>query len=271
MDSLLITTFAAYVVAALHSVLAFVNKRRALERVAFYSLAFGFTLHTAFLIKDGIENGHCPLFGLRETILFIAWALVVTYCLLHYRYHIAALGSFILPIVTLLTLAAIFIEPSNAQPQNILNNDTTWLPVHTALWVFAYTSLFVVFVTSIMYLLQEHELKAKTFSALFHRLPSLTTVNDIASTATSIGFALLTSGIITGLFLSSQRDGRLWHNDPKEILAFLTWLLYLVLILYRSSKNLHRNKAAWLGIAGFAFVLCTFLGARLLGSFHVFG
>jgi ABC-type transport system involved in cytochrome c biogenesis permease subunit len=106
---------------------------------------------------------------------------------------------------------------------------------------------------------------------MFHRLPALNTVNEIASTASSIGFALLTTGIVTGILLSWHLEGKLWHNDPKEFFAILTWLLYLALICYRSTSNWRGRRAAWLGIAGFAFVLCTFLGARLLGGFHVFG
>lgn len=272
MNSLLLTTLAAYIIAAIHAVLAFINKRQALERVALYSLAFGFALHTTYLVKDGIDSGHCPIFGFRETILFLAWTLVIAFGVLHYRFHISALGIFITPIITALTLSAIFIEPSIANPSTILfDKDASWLPVHTALWIFSYTALLIVFVTSIMYLVQEHELKSKTFSSLFHRLPSLTTVNDIAATATSIGFGLLTTGIITGVLLSYHRDGHFWHNDPKEIFAVLTWLLYFGLIVYRSSKSWRGKRAAWIGIAGFAFVLCTFFGARLLGGFHVFG
>jgi ABC-type transport system involved in cytochrome c biogenesis permease subunit len=30
------------------------------------------------------------------------------------------------------------------------------------------------------------------------------------------------------------------------------------------------RRAAWIGIMGFALVLCTFLGARYLGGYHVF-
>jgi cytochrome c biogenesis factor len=108
---------------------------------------------------------------------------------------------------------------------------TTWLfPVHTTLVLFAYAAFFVVFVASIMYLLQERELKLKKFSAIFHRLPSLTTVNEIATSSAAIGLTLLTVGIATGMLWSSSRDGRLWHNDPKEIFAVLTWLLYLMWI-----------------------------------------
>ena len=111
-----------------------------------------------------------------------------------------------------------------------------WLfPVHTTLFLFAYAAFFVVFLASIMYLLQERELKLKTFSAIFHRLPSLTTVNEIATSSTAIGLTLLTVGIATGMVWASSRYGRLWHNDPKEIFSALTWLLYLLLILYRST------------------------------------
>jgi ABC-type transport system involved in cytochrome c biogenesis permease subunit len=70
---------------------------------------------------------------------------------------------------------------------------------------------------------------------------------------------------------SSSRSGRVWHNDPKEIFALLTWLLYFVLAVYRSTANWRGRRAAWLGVAGFALVLCTFFGARLLGGYHVFG
>jgi ABC-type uncharacterized transport system permease subunit len=124
---------------------------------------------------------------------------------------------------------------------------------------------------SVMYLLQERELKLKTFSAIFHRLPSLATVNELATTAAALGLTLLTLGIASGMLWSSARDGRIWHNDPKEIFALLTWLLYLLLIIYRSTAGWRGRRAAWIGVAGFGLVLCTFFGARLLGGYHVFG
>ena len=122
-----------------------------------------------------------------------------------------------------------------------------------------------------MYLLQERELKLKTFSAIFHRLPSLGTVNEIATAAAALGLTLLTLGIATGMLWSSAEAGRIWRNDPKEIFASLTWLLYFVLIIYRSTASWRGNRAAWMGVAGFGLVLCTFFGARLLGGYHVFG
>lgn len=274
MKPLLLTVLAAYVVAAIHSVLAFVNKRRAVERVALWSLGAGFVLHTLSLVIDWVQDGHYPLFGLRETLSFLAWTLVATYGFTLYRYRTTALGSVTMPLISILTFAALVARNNSSTADGAVTGGAgaSWLfPLHTTLLLFAYAAFFVVFVASIMYLLQERNLKLKTFSAFFHRLPSLTTVNEIATTTAGIGLTLLTLGIATGMLWSSTRDGRLWHNDPKEIFAALTWLLYLALILYRTSASWRGRRAAWLGVAGFALVLCTFLGVRLMGSYHVFG
>ncbi len=61
MRSLLLAVLAAYVVAAIHAVLAFINKRRALQRVSEVALAIGFLLHTGALAADWIIDGHYPL------------------------------------------------------------------------------------------------------------------------------------------------------------------------------------------------------------------
>jgi len=273
MKPLLLTVLAAYVVAAIHSILAFANKRRTLERVELVSIGIGFALHTISLVADWVQDGRYPLYGFRETISFLAWALAATYGWTLYHYRTWSLGTFITPLIALLTFVAAVSADRSAIPNTALSgHPSAWLlPVHTTLLGFAYASFFVVFVASVMYLLQERELKLKTFGAVFHRLPSLSTVNDIATTTAGIGLTLLTLGIASGMVWSSARDGRFWHNDPKEIFALLTWLLYTGLILYRSTAFWRGRRAAWLGVVGFCLVLVTFLGARMMGSYHVFG
>lgn len=268
--SLLLAVLAAYLIAAIHAILAFVNKRRSVQRVADGSMAVGFVLHTAALVTDWAIDGHYPLFLLRETLSFLAWALVALYAVVHYRYRAQAVGAFTLPLTSVLTLIALIIgSDSGSTPASF---SATWLfPIHTTLLIYAYAAFFIVFMASVMYLLQERELKLKTFSAIFHRLPSLSTVNELATHAGTLGLILLTLGIASGMYWSSTRSGRIWHNDPKEIFALLTWVTYFVLTIYRSSANWHGRKAAWLGVFGFALVLCTFFGAPLLGGYHVFG
>ncbi len=272
MRSLLLAVLAAYVVSSIHVVLAFLNKRRALQRVSEWAMGIGFLLHTVALIADWVIYGEYPLFYLREALAFLAWALVGSYFLVLYRYQARPLGIFILPLVSLLIFVAITTrsEPIGSVEANSVSASKLF-PLHATLLFFAYAAFFLVFVASVMYLLQERELKLKKFSAIFHRLPSLTTVNEIATSSAAIGLTLLTVGIATGMVWSSSRDGRLWHNDPKEIFAALTWLLYLILILYRSTASWRGRRAAWMGVLGFVLVLCTFFGARLMGGYHVFG
>jgi ABC-type uncharacterized transport system permease subunit len=269
MKSLLLATLAAYTVAAIHAVLAFINKRRNVERVSFAALAFGFVLHTTALVSDWVQDGQYPLAFTHETLSFLAWAMVIAYALALYRYNARAFGAFTLPIVALLVVASAVVRDA-ASPRAVSGGASAWLfPVHTTLLFFAYTAFFIVFAASVMYLWQERELKLKTFSAFFHRLPSLTTVDDIGTTAATVGFTLLSLGIITGMLYSSARNGRIWHNDPIEIAALLTWILYLALIHFR--EQWRGRKAAWIGIVGFAIILSTVVTALVMGSYHFFG
>ena len=268
LKSLLLAVLAAYLIAAIHSILAFVNKRRSLQRVAEWSIVAGFVLHTGALIADWAIDGHYPLFGLREALSFLAWALVALYALVRYRYRTQAVGAFTMPLISALTFVALLMGTNSSTPASF---SATWLfPIHTTLLIFAYAAFFIVFMASVMYLLQERALKLKTFGAIFHRLPPLTTVNALATSASALGLTLLTLGIVTGMFWSSARSGRFWNNDPKEIFAVLTWGLYFGLTVYRSSANWRGRSAAWLGVVGFGLVLFTFIGAPFLGGYHVF-
>ena len=270
MKPFLYAALIGYVIAAIHAVLAFVNKRRAAERIAFYSVLAGFAAHTGALVVDWAQDGRYPLFSTPEALSFLAWTLVVAYWVATYKYPLRALGAFLLPFVSLLVFVSQIVRGSAAlAASRVTDGSAAWLfPVHTTLLLFAYASFFVAFSASVMYLWQERELRLKKFSAVFHRLPSLTTVDDVGSTSASVGFTLLTLGIVTGVIWSQARSGRMFHNDPIELFALLTWVLYLTLLHYRVQWR--GRRAAWLGVAGFTLVLCTFAGAVALGGFHVF-
>lgn len=270
MRPFLYAALTGYVIAAIHAVLAFVNKRRAAERIAFYAVLAAFAAHTGALIADWVGDGHYPLFSTPEALSFLAWTLVVAYWIATYKYPLRALGAFLLPVVCVLVFASQIVRGSATLEANrVTGGGAAWLfPIHTTLLLFAYSSFFIAFSAGVMYLWQERELRLKKFSAVFHRLPSLTTVDDVGSTAASVGFTLLTLGIVTGVIWSQARSGRMFHNDPIELFALLTWVLYLTLLHYRVQWR--GRRAAWLGVAGFTLVLCTFAGAVALGGFHVF-
>src|SRR5690349_14518143 len=189
MRSLLATVLAAYLIAAIHSILAFINKRRSVQRVAEWATVAGFVIHTAALAVDWIIDGHYPLFFLRETLSFLAWALVAVYAVVLYRYRAQAVGAFTMPLISVLIFVALLVNPGPSDAPASFSA-TRLFPIHTTLVIFSYAAFFIVFMASVMYLLQERELKLKTFGAIFHRLPALSTVAELATTAAAVGLTL---------------------------------------------------------------------------------
>src|SRR5258708_13886739 len=130
MKPLLLAILAAYLVAAIHSVLAFVNKRRALQRVSDASVAIGFALHTAALAVDWMVDGRYPLLSLRETLSFLAWTIVAAYGVVLYRYGAQALGVVAVPLVSALTFVALFIKTGSPDAPDPLPGGSAKRPLH---------------------------------------------------------------------------------------------------------------------------------------------
>jgi cytochrome c-type biogenesis protein CcsB len=120
------------------------------------------------------------------------------------------------------------------------------------------------FCCSVMYLIQEHQLKSKKMGAITQRLPSLKVLDDLSYQSLTFGFPLLTLGIITGAIWADYAWGRYWNWDPKETWSLITWLLYAALLHQRLTVGWRGRKAAIMAIIGFMAVLFTFLGVNLL-------
>jgi len=253
------------------------TKRKDLALPALTAIGCGFGIHTAALLWRAAQVGGIPITGhAQEAFSFLGWALVLYYLITYSQYKTQALTAFILPLVVGFTLAATVL-PTNrdVSPQTALQlqgiSSSPLFIFHIILIMFSYAAFFVTFASAIMYLVQERELKLKRFGSFFFRLPSLTTCDEISYRSLSIGFVLLTIALALGVYMNSQRDGKLWHNDPKEIIAVVTWLLYLVLMHYRLTERWRGHRAAIISIVGFGLILFSLIGIRFLHSYHVFG
>jgi cytochrome c-type biogenesis protein CcsB len=276
MLKLLVIALTLYLIGAFYSIYTFATKSKRPDRDLKLIIGLGFVAHTAAIVAAWREAGHFPVISPKEVSSFIGWAIVGYYLAVSKRYHTRALPAFLFPLVYLFMFISLLL-PSRAVPQ-ILESaieasqlTKIILPVHVTLVIVSYAAFAVTFVCSLMYLIQEHELKAKRFGASSERLPALNTCDEIGYRSVTIGFVLLTLGVAAGIFWNNQRDGRYWHNDPKEVMALITWIVYLFPIHYRVTAGWRGRRAAWMSIAGFVAVILTWLGARGLGGYHVFG
>jgi cytochrome c-type biogenesis protein CcsB len=278
MTILLMIALTLYLVGAFYAIYTFATKSQRPDRDLRIIAGLGFASHTAAIIMAWREAGHFPVVNPKEVSSFIGWAITGYYLAMSRRYQARALPAFLLPLIYLFVMISLLMpKPAEAMSLRLQTDISTnaliqiIFPIHVTLVIFSYAAFAVTFVCGVMYLIQERELKTKRFGAAFDRLPALNTCDEIGYRGVTIGFALLTLGIVTGIFWNNQRDGRFWHNDPKEVMALVTWIVYLFLIHYRLTAGWRGRRVAWMSVAGFVIVMLTWLGARALGGYHVFG
>jgi len=249
-------TIVLYGLGLLHSIFGFCRKREVFVRLALGMVACGFAFHTISLVVLSIQRSHFPITNLPESLCFFAWCISLTFMVANLRYRINVLGAFILPLVSLLTIFSQLIWEEQQATREPLNS--AWVHFHVTMAFLAYAAFFLTFVSGIMYLIQEKELKDKNFRFLYFRLPSLQVCDELLRRSLFFGFVAMSLTIISGAIWAQQAWGSYWSWDPKETASLITWAIYFVLVNYRLSNNWRGRRAAHISILGFVSTLFTF-------------
>jgi ABC-type transport system involved in cytochrome c biogenesis permease subunit len=162
----------------------------------------------------------------------------------------------IFPIVFLLTLASAIGQKPVALTSPLLRSG--WVFVHVVLIFTGYAGLFLSFGASLLYIVQERTLKSKHPARLSSWLPPLQTIDEICYNSLLFGFPFMTLGLAAGSVLAIDKYGPYFFYDPKILLSFLMWIVYMLLLYMRWSSGWRGRRAALL--ATVAFVVA--LGAR---------
>ncbi len=239
------------------------------ERFLLLLTAGGFLCHTASILWRLAATGQMPVTNMHEAASFFAWALVILFFYIEFRYRVGLLGSFVMPVVFMLMLSA-SVLPRQLKPLNPLLQ-SYWLWIHTTLAFVGDAAFAMAAGIGLMYVLQERFVKKKHLGSLFHRLPSLKVLDEINYKLVSIGFPFLSLAIITGSLWSQSAFGTFWQWDPKEVWSLITWFIYVFVLHARLRQGWRGRKAAYLSIIGFLVVLFTFFGVSLLmKGYHSF-
>jgi len=255
-------TIIVYLGASVLYLTAMIGKRPAAARVGRWILFAGVLLHAfSFGIRHATTGG-APVTSLHESLSFFAWCIVLLYLLLDLRFHLSVMGAFAGPLAFVMMVAS-QISPDVVIPQNPVLH--TWLfPVHITFAFLGNAAFALAFGAGVMYLIQNRMLKSKRFTGIYKMLPSLDTLDKVNYTCLSVGFPLMTLGIISGAFWANLAWGTYWSWDPKETWALITWFVYAALLHGRMTIGWRGRRAAIFAIIGFLCLLFTFLGVSLL-------
>ena len=271
MNILWIIILIGYATCVVHAIFALTTKRPVMEKFSLLSLAVAFGAHSSWLLLQAFKTGRWPLVGTQEMCSFLSWSLVICYLVASRWYRANALKAFIFPLVLGLATIAAITPGTPGQPEGIDSPLQKLLfPVHAGLILLSYASFFITFGAGLMYIIQERELRLKKFGAIFYKLPSLDTCDEIRFKSMLIGFILLTVGIGAGIAWQGTRDGVFWHGEPMEIFSVFAWLIYLLIIQFRMNADWGGRTAALASIISFMLVICSLIGVRYLGTLHGF-
>jgi cytochrome c-type biogenesis protein CcsB len=99
--------------------------------------------------------------------------------------------------------------------------------------------------------------------ALTGWLPEPETLDRLAFRMVLIGFPLWTFGVMMGAVWGEHAWGRWWGNDPKEIMAAVTWIVYAIYFHARAIGSWRGYRTTAIAALGFVSVLATFYFVNL--------
>jgi ABC-type uncharacterized transport system permease subunit len=201
----------------------------------------------------------------HETQTFLGLLLALAFLLVYWRYKTVSLGVFILPICFLLGLVPAFHPGQESTASPMIH--TGWIFLHVALLLAAYAALLLSLLASLLYFIQERHLKQKSPTLTW--LPPLETTDQIALKALLFGLPCMTAGLLIGSFIAEVTVGVSYFRDPKILLAFAMWLVYVAMIHIRRISGLRGRRAVYLSSFVFLVVLAVW-AANQLSSVHRF-
>jgi len=230
----------------------------------------GFAALTFLLVARTLIYGYFPIFTFYETLLFLAWVVVFVILLLERSYGFRAVFPFATPALFAgLFLAFFFSAERVSLPPEY---KSVWLFTHVVSIIAAYGAFAVAFVTSLMYLLVDNQLKKKKLTSFISKLPSLDILDYYNYKLVSVGFFLLTISVFLGALWAQNVWGAFWRWEPKEIWSLVTWIIYATYLHTRLSGGWQGRRVAMLNACGFATVLFNYIVVRffLAGGLHQF-
>ena len=205
---------------------------------------------TCCLALRWVVTSHVPMANGYETMLFMAWAVMLLAFAASRRFPIMLTFGFLLSGFFLLVSHISQMDPQITHLMPVLNSPL--LTIHVSIIMMAFALLALTFATSLTALCTKRQAAQLQLLSLLLLYPALT----------CLGF-----GIFIGAIWANVSWGTYWSWDPKETWALITFMVY--------AAPAHRSLAAkatfyhvYMTLA-FLTLLMTYLGVNyFLGGMH---
>ena len=229
---------------------------RLLQRGAAVGLVGAFALLVAALALRTVLIGHAPWSNLHEFSLAFAAALIGTHLLLARAHPLDGLAPLTALLAAGLVIFALALD-DRVDPLVPALQQPFLLTVHVGAAVLAYA------VTGVAVVAAAAEIGQLRGGDRIPMLPSAASARAIGHRAVLVAFPILTIAIALGSVWANLAWRSYWNNDPKELAAAATWLVFGAYLHVAGRRDRWERLAPWLIVLGFGGVLFTYIGAGL--------
>ena len=207
--------------------------------VSFLALTFGLALRW-------IISGNIPMSNGYESMLTVAWFVMLISILMQLRIRIVMVFGFLISGFFLQVSHINQMDPAIGQMMPVLNSPL--LSIHVSIIMMSYALLSLTFICGIMGIcLRSHGEELQALSRIF-LYPALTTM----------GF-----GIFIGAIWANVSWGTYWSWDSKETWALITFMIYAVVVHTQSLPVFHKPLVYHIYITlAFLSIAMTYFGVN---------
>jgi cytochrome c-type biogenesis protein CcsB len=239
-------------------------------RVAVGINCLGLALHLAALATRGLAAHRMPWGNMYEFIISVAFVgSAVWLGVLARKPQIRHLGLFVtLALVVLLGADGLIAYQPVGPLVPALNS--YWFIIHVSTIILASGIFLIGAVPATMFLIKNgYDQGKRRFPYTLGRRVTAdpTMLERLTFRLHAFAFPLFTFGaLIAGPLWAEASWGRYWGWDPKEVWAFISWVVYACYLHARATPSVKRTTATWIALLGFATMLMNLFGVNLFFS-----
>jgi cytochrome c-type biogenesis protein CcsB len=248
---------------------------------------------TAQLVLRWWDSGHFPISNLYESLCFLAWGCTLTQLLVERSWPSPLVPAAATPMALGCVAFASFALPDRLQEASPLVPAlrSSWLVMHVSVIMISYAALLVGSLLSLAVLFTDRqntlELRSSSIGSGGYRqaqlatpqlqlssvaMPAVEQLDSLSYRTITVGFLLLSVGLVSGAVWANEAWGSWWSWDPKETWALICWLVYAAYLHTRLIRGWQGRKPALVAAAGLVVIVVCYIGVNLMGiGLHSYG
>ena len=223
-------------------------------------------VHFAALLARGLaaDPNRVPWGTMYEFTITGTFMVAAAYVVMVRRFAWQWLAPVVLTVVlTLMMVAVIWLYSPVAPLTEALYSP--WLVIHVVSAVIATAAFTLGGLLSALYLLKER--RPGTTTGYLARVPALRQLDSMSYRLHAFAFPVWTFAVlITGPIWAHQAWSSYWNWDPKEVWAFITWVVYAAYLHARTTAGWKGRRAAYLALLGTATLWFNFIGINYFST-----